>query len=218
EHAAEVAQLYKEFYQAYWQPKAPEFPGLERQFLFQDLRYARAFDHIYDEFFPADGNINMTPLHKIGYESVPGRTFRIDLPHNNSTTQVEALLYGMQQTFPRFEKVAARCSEVMPLLDENQQTFFNDNLRLYAYYMSHLSKALYHYVLAYKHQDDRNALLRHLDLAWHEASRARGYLYEGQHGVFHNWYANADPLSRTFQIDTLLERIQTLKGRVPSIN
>lgn len=42
----EVAQLYKDYYDVYWIPKKNEMEGLERQFLFQDLRYARVFDQI----------------------------------------------------------------------------------------------------------------------------------------------------------------------------
>ena len=44
EHATEAAKLYHDYYYAYWQQKPSEFPGLERQFIFQDLRYSRVFD------------------------------------------------------------------------------------------------------------------------------------------------------------------------------
>lgn len=210
-YASKMADLYREFYQAYWIPKKSEFEGLERQFIFQDLRYARAFDHIYDEFFAASGEVNMNPLHKIGYESVPGRTFRIDMEYNHAENQVDALLNGMLETIPKFERVAERCTEMMAKLEEDRQTFFNDNLRIFSYYMFHLSKTLYHYVLAYKFQEDKEILLRNLDLASREARLAQQYLFEAEHGVFSTWYSSAEPLKRTFQIDTLLNKIATLK-------
>lgn len=212
-YAEDIAELYKEFYIAYWIQKESEFEGLERQFVFQDLRYARAFDHIYDEFYASVDEINMNPLHKIGYESVPGRTFRIDLKHNNAGNQVDALLNGMLKTIPKFELVAEKCSEMMLKLDGHSKIFFNDNLRIYSYYMTHISKTLYHYVLAYKNQGDKDALIRNLDLAYLEATRAQQYLFEGQHGVFSTWYTNADPLRRTFQIDSLLNKITILKDK-----
>ncbi len=217
EHAKEVAHLYKDFYNAYWQPKESEFPGMDRQFLFQDLRYARAFDHIYRVFYSSGEPVNMNPLRDIGYERVPGRTFRIDLKYNNSNNQVDALLYGMKKTIPGFESVAARCSRMIYQLDDDKQTFFNDNLRIYSYYMTHLSKSLFHYVYAYKHQSDKNILIRNLDLAGAEAVRAKQYLYEAQHGIFYNWYSNAEPLTRTFQIDSLIERIAMLKQEATKI-
>lgn len=210
-HAKEIAELYKEFYHAYWNQKESVFEGLERQFVFQDLRYARAFDHIYDEFYPSGGEVNMNPLHKIGYESIPGRTFRIDVGYNHAENQVDAILHGMQQTIPKFERVAAKCSEMMLKLDDDRQLFFNDNLRIYSYYMAHLSKTLYHYVKAYKYQGDRDVLVRNLDLALLEVTRARQYLTEGQHGLFSTWYTNASQMKRTFQIDSLINKISVLK-------
>ena len=82
--------------------------------------------------------------------------------------------------------------------------------------MAHLSKALYHYVYAYKHQHDKEILIKHLNLAYNEASRAQNYLFEAQHGVFSTWYTNADPLTRTFQIDTLKSKLLLLKEKAQS--
>ena len=103
---------------------------------------------------------------------------------------------------------------MMPQLDADKQTFFNDNLRLYSYYMTHLSKALYHFVYAYKNQGTEDALIKNLDLAYAEAVLAKQYLNEAQHGIFSTWYSNADPLERTFQIDYLLNKITLLKNKI----
>ena len=213
-HADEIALLYKEFYEAYWIPKKSEFEGLERQFVFQDLRYARAFDHTYSRFFEPETDMN--PLHKIGYESIPGRTFRIDTAFNNAPNQVDAILNGMQLSIPKFETLAARCSRMMLSLNEDRQVFFNDNLRIHCYYMTHLSKALYHYMYAYKHQKNTEALVRHLELAHMEAVRAQNYLFEAEHGVFSTWYTNAEDMSRTFQINELQEKILLLRDKALS--
>ncbi len=171
EHAVAIAQLYADYYDAYWEPKESEFEGLKRQFLFQDLRYARVFDQVYPQFFSSPAP-DLNPLHDIGYERMPGRSFRIDLEQNNAANEVDAILNGMQQTIHRFETVATRCSEMMLALDDDKQVFFNDNLRVFSYYMAHLSKSLYHYLYAYKHQADSDLLIRHLNLAHTEAVRA----------------------------------------------
>lgn len=211
ELAKEIAQLYKDFYNSYWQPKASVFPGMKRQFIFQDLRYARAFDHINHVFYSSQEKLNLNPLREIGYESVPGRTFRIDCEYNNSKNQVDAILFGMEKTIPHFESVAERCSKMMSQLDAGKRTFFNDNIRIFSYYMSFLSKTLYHYVYAYKNQANRDILIKNLEMADSEAVQAKQYLYEGQHGIFSTWYSNADPLTRTFQIDSLIKNITLLK-------
>jgi len=217
-HAKQVAQLYKNYYNAYWQPKPNEFGGMERQFIFQDLRYARAFDHIYRVFYASGEKLNMNPLRDIGYESIPGRTFRIDCEYNKSDNQVDAILYGMKKTIPQFESVADRCSKMMLSLDPDKQPFFNDNLRIYSYYMAHLSKTLYYYVYAYKNQAKKDVLVKNLELAHDEAVQAKHYLYEGQHGIFSTWYSNAEPLTRTFQLDSLIENINVLKQQAIKMN
>jgi hypothetical protein len=211
EHAIGIAQLYKNYYNAYWEPKESEFEGMDRQFLFQDLRYARVFDHVGRLFYSSDTTPNLDPLHEIGYERVPGRTFRIDLEHNDAENQVDAILNGMKKTIPKFESVAVRCSEMMLQLEDDKQAFFNDSLRIFSYYMVHLSRTLYHYLYAYKNQSDKDVLLRNLDLAYNEVVRAQQYLYEAQHGVFSTWYSGADPLTRTFQIDKLKDEISSLR-------
>ena len=210
-HASEVTQLYKDFYNSYWNPKPTLFEGMERQFTFQDLRYARAFDHIYNVFYSTTEEVNMNPLRDIGYESEPGRTFRIDLEHNQSNNQVDALLHGMQQTIPKFEAVASRCSKIMLQLDKDRQTFFNDNLRIYSYYMAYLSQTLYHFVAAYKNQATKDILIKNLDLAYTSANQAKSILLEGQHGIFSTWYSDAEDMVRTFQLDSLIEKIELLK-------
>jgi len=63
---------------------------------------------------------------------------------------------------------------------------------------------------AYKHKTEKNILIENLELARNEALQAQGSLFEAQHGVFSTWYSNADPLSRTFQIDELIRNIDGL--------
>jgi hypothetical protein len=66
---------------------------------------------------------------------------------------------------------------------------------------------------AYKHQNNKDVLLRNLKLAHSEAVRAQNYLFEGEHGVFSTWYKNAEDMRRTFQIDELQRDILLLKDK-----
>jgi hypothetical protein len=159
----------------------------------------------------------MNPLKEIGYESVPGRTFRIDNEFNKSRNQIDAILKGMQITIPRFELVAARCSKIKDQLDISKRTFFNDNLRIFSYYMTHLSKTLYRFVFAYKNQGEKEVLIENLKLAHDEAVLAKEYLKEGEHGIFSTWYSNAEDMTRTFQLDSLIKNINTLKQKAIDI-
>jgi hypothetical protein len=219
-HAAAIAQIYRDYYQAFWEPKKPEFPGMERQFLFQDLRYARVFDQVARVFYATPGAPNLNPLRDIGYERVPGRTFRIDLKDLGAANQVEALIAGMQRTIPRFQAVADRCSEIRAKLDPDRQAFFNDNLRVYSYTMASLSRALLEFLIAYQQQANPTALVEHLERAEQAVDSAQRYLHETEHGVFATWYRDAEPMTRTVQLDTWKSRLMELRktaldGRKP---
>jgi hypothetical protein len=210
-HANTIAQLYRDYYGSFWEQKKPEFPGMERQFVFQDLRYARAFDHVTRVFFATPGAPNLNPLRDIGYERVPGRTFRIDLKDLGAVNQIDALIAGMQQTIPRFQAVAERCTEIRSRLEPDRQVFFNDNLRVYSCTMASLSRALLEFLSAYRHQANRTAMLEHLDRAEQAVDAAQRYLHEAEHGVFATWYRDAEPMSRTVQLDSWKSTLRTLR-------
>jgi hypothetical protein len=215
EHAAAAARLYRDYYRAYWEPKRPEFPGMERQFVFQDLRHARAFDHVTRQFWASPGRPNLNPLRDIGYERMPGRTFRLDLVQLGAANQVEALIAGMQGAQARFAAVAAQADALHAKLDPARRVFFNDNLRVYAHVMAHLSRALGEFLLGYRDQADRAAVVRHLTQAEREVEILQAFQRETQHGIFAHWYDHAEQMDRTVQFDawrTTLQRLRQQKS------
>lgn len=197
-HAAEAAQLYKDYYYAYWQQKPSVFPGLERQFIFHDLRYSRVFDQIGKRF----NDFSPNPLYDIGFERVPGRSFRID-----GDNQVDSLLMGMEKTIDRFAKVSRRCESLLERLPKQNQRFFRDNLVAPCRYMEALSRSLYHFVSAYKESDKR---AENLDSSIEQLEKARDILYATQEGVFSTWYAG-DTTDGKFNIPAKLSMLNRLR-------
>ena len=201
EHADEIAQLYHDYFYSFWNQRKSDFPGgMERQFIFQDHRHARAIGYIAEDFF----NYKDKPLPDFYmYERVKGRVFRIVPEDNGVDTQVDAILVGMKGAAESFGDVAARAQELMPKLEKTRQTFFYDNLLCYALYMEHLSKTLYHFTYAYKNQADQAVLVENLKTAYAEMEQARDALYASQHGPFETWYAP----DRLFGIQNVLDTI-----------
>lgn len=205
EHAADIAQIYKDFFYAYWEQKKSDFPGgMERQYVFQDQRYARGIRYITETFF----NYNPNPLPDLfGFERVPGRVFRVVPADNNAENQVDALLNGMEATIAKFSDVATRCEKMIQLLPKEKRTFFYDNILAYSSYMEHLSRSFRHFVYAYKHQSDKQTLIQNQNAAIIEIEKAREKLFKTQHGVFKTWYAE----DRLFDFKTILESYYKLK-------
>lgn len=196
DHADEIASLYRDYYHAYWTQKMPDFPGgFDRQYIFQDLRHSQVIKMINNAWSTYTDN----PLTEIGYESVPGRTFRIEGP-----SQVDAILEGMQKEMKAFADVAERCDAIMPTLDADKQTYFYDHLSAYAHYMAHLSKAVYYFTHAYKYPADRRA---DLVVSLAEMKAARDALLASQHGVFANWYDTDDKFEMNNRISAIRSRL-----------
>lgn len=191
EHASEVARLYHSYYYAYWQQRPSEFPNLERQFIFHDLRHGQVLNQIADKF----DRFTPNPLSDIGFERMKGRSFRLTGENN-----VDTLLVGTLAAAERFDKVATRCDEMMLQLPIESQSFFYDNLSGYAHYMASLSRALYYFVYAYKYEEGRHEYLQNsLD----SMLTARNALYASQHDAFATWYAGDSIFNMNYKIQTL---------------
>ncbi len=199
-HAAEIKQLYRDYFYAYWEQRPSAFPGLERQYIFQDLRYSRIIRLICSKFSPYTDN----PLEDIGFEREEGRTYNID-----SDNQVEALLSALPGTAEKFMTVANKISVTKSGLDEQTQLFFNDNLRTQAYFMSYLNTCVYHLIYAYKYQSNKDVCLQHLELSLQAMEKSQTALYEAQHGIFDTWYSG-DKDGGYFNMDRAINSIAGL--------
>jgi len=195
EHAAEAAQLYHDYYYAYWNPKKSDFPGgFDRQYVFQDLRHSQVIKQINNTW----NTFKTNPFTEIGYESVPGRTFRIE-----GRNPVDSVLAGMSREMEAFADVARRCEALSSQLPTSNTQFFYDHLSAYAHYMEQLSTAVYHFVYAYKNPNDERFL--HLQTAYQAMKAAKEALLASQHGVFSTWYATDDK----FEMDARIENIRS---------
>ncbi len=205
EYADEIAGLYKDYFYSFWTQRKPDFPGgMERQFIFHDQRHSRAIFYISKTFF----NYNPNPLpDRFGYERVPGRVFRVIPEDNGEDNQVDAMLKGMSESAENFGRVTDKCMEIMTKLPADKQPFFYDNLMAYSSFMEHLSLTLYHYVYAYKYQQDNKVLTDNLNIAYSEMEAARDALYASQRGSFDTWYSP----DRIFGLNSTLETINNTR-------
>lgn len=197
EAAAEAAALYRDYYNAYWNQRPSEFPGMDRQFIFQDLRHAQVFNQILPQFDTYRAN----PLSDIGFERVKGRSFRLC-----TDNAVDEIIGGMEGSTTRFADVARRCDDLMKRLPTEKQQFFYDNLGAYAHYMAALSGSVGAFLKAYRGDDNRHALLLQ---ARSRLSDARKALHASQHGAFDTWYAT----DRLFDMSRKIDDLDKLAAR-----
>jgi hypothetical protein len=207
EHAADVADLYRDFFDSYWRQKMPDMEGFPRQYLFQDMRYARAMEQLTAHF--ARG-YSPNPLEdRAAWAPIPGEYFRIEPRDTGSDNQLGAIATGTGSSIEKLERVVAKADRIHAALPPARRAFFNDNLRVQARFMLHLNKTLNAVTRAFMTletgADGRTIAL--LEAAESSLDAARRALGEAEHGRFEHWYEGDDK----FRLDGLEERIRAAR-------
>jgi hypothetical protein len=199
-NADRTASLYRDFYNSYWTQKKPDLAGFDRQYVFQDMRYARAMEQILAEL-PRNRDLN--PLNETKMDK-NGGYFRIVPEDNGAASQIEAIVRGTTASIARLEPLVARADRQLASLPESERPFFNDQLRTPARFMLRLNQALRATAQAMQLLPDKiqaSALLR---AAGRDLATMRDILREAEHDQFVHWYDG----DRLFGLDKLNERVQ----------
>jgi hypothetical protein len=186
--AITIAALYTDYYNAYWLPKKADIPGFDRQYVFQDLRYAKAIEQIctlWDRPYLADP-FNDRNKGVGGAMATGGRQYSI-APEPN---QIEAALNGTQNSMAKFKVVAAKADAIYQSLSGSPKLFFNDDLRLQAQFMAQVNQALNNIVQAYKDKHDGKTAdsKSHVEAALKSVIALKTIKAQADHDRFSDWY------------------------------
>jgi len=205
EHAAEAAELTREYFHAYWEQHPPTRAGFERQFIFHDLRYGRAMRDLLTVL--EKGEQTLEPLRQKEF-------FMIDPARAGAETTLEAILVGTETSGRAFAGVAARADRLRDGLPERNRGFFNDSLRVPAHFMAEINlvlRALAKAVEAAPESAERRGRIREARAAY---TRAREFLAETEHGLFSPWHPR--PGERDlFHLNPLETRLRDLDDAGP---
>jgi hypothetical protein len=200
EKARDIAALYRRFYDSYWAQKKADLPGFDRQYIFQDQRYARAIEQLLPQL--AKGR-NLDPLNERTRDAV-GRYFRIVPADSGAKTQIEAILNGTAASIERLTGVVRDADRLLPSIPERGRVFFNDNLRIQASFLLHLNHVLQSVARAMEALPDKGRAIDSLHDARRSAAAMRGALREAEHDRFAGWYDG----DRVFGLDRMSDRIE----------
>ncbi|MBI5692317.1 MAG: glycosyl hydrolase 115 family protein [Verrucomicrobia bacterium] len=201
--AAEAAELYRAYYQAYWTQKPSDIPGFARQYLFQDMRYARAVEMLLKDMAAGIHRPNPLDGHPLDRPDTGGGYFRVELRPGDAN-QVAALLRGTAESGRQFAAIVAQADALMPRIAPEGRVFFDDNLRLRARVMQQLNSLLHESTLAYQAYGNQEARRRHLAAAVGCVESVRAMLDLTQHRTFAGWYDS----DRVFGLDALRDKLR----------
>lgn len=195
ENADAVSDLLRQYYNAYWQPKRPDFLDMKRQYLFHDFRHAKVIDQIAGRFF----DYNRNPLFDIGFERIKGRSFRIQ-----GDNQVDTLIQQLTLEEERFGKVQRKIEDFLAQHNSiGNRLLFEHNVLAHCKYMHKLSGATLRFVEAYKLQRNGAAKMQESISLLQEARKA---LKATEQGHFQHWYDG----DRLFGFQGKLDRMRDI--------
>jgi hypothetical protein len=209
-HANEIATLYRDYYQAYWQQKPSDIPGFERQYLFQDERYSRAIEMLLKDMANDVNRPNPLDGHPLDQPDTGGGYFRVELQPGDAD-QVAALLRGTAESQDKFSAVAAKAEALRSQLAPQDRVFFDDNLAVRALLMVQLNIMLHETTLAYLAHSQPKERREHLEAALHAADAIQTELDTTEHDSFAHWYDSDQHFGLAPLRDRLRQEISRLK-------
>lgn len=205
-HATRVAALYRDFYRSYWEQKRPDLPDFPRQYVFQEMRYARAMEQIVPAI--AKGR-NLDPLNELKMDK-NGGYFRIVPADNDTGSQIDAILKGTEDSMAKLKSVVAAADAELALLPPGRREFLNDNLRVPAKFMLRLNEALHAVAQAMSAMPDRGRAAADLDAASRAIAAMLEVLRESEHDRFQGWYDG----DRLFGMAALAKRVESARAEL----
>lgn len=199
-HAEAVAALYRDYYDAYWQQRRPDLPGFKRQYIFQDYRLARSIMVLTKRLAAKpDARRDLNPFRG-------GDWFRIEPAQYQQDSQLDALIQGMDTSVQDLTAVTRRADALLGELPAASRSFFNDNLRVQAYYLLHLSDAVRHLARTLRSRLDGqlSAARDQLQQAKQAARAMVACLAETEHSPFESWYDERSSMGPKSRLDEVL--------------
>jgi len=210
EHASDIADLYRDFFNSYWQQKQPDLEGFERQYIFQDMRYARAIEQLTGHF--SKGYVPNPLQDRAAWVPIAGEYFRIVPEDTGTQNQLEAILKGTDSSIAKLQLVVTRAEDLFDTLPASRRVFFKDNLLVQAKFMLHLNETLNAITRAFMTLEvgASKETVDLLDLAANSLNAARHALDQAAHGRFTGWYDT----DTKFKLDGLEEHIRQARDSI----
>lgn len=182
-HGPQVTELYREFFNAYWQQRKPDIPGFARQYIFHDLRIARAARDLMRATAVEVTEADLLGDRGIGY-------YRIVPADSAASSKVDAVLTGNRLAAERFAKVTMRSDELAPQLDLQGAPFFVQSLLMQARFMTAASACTAACAEAYKARNQKSAYDQWMRKAQAEADTMSSILKNADNSSpLKGWYA-----------------------------
>jgi hypothetical protein len=180
QHALAALGIYKIYYDAYWQQRQPDLRNFDRQYIFHDLRYARASENLLARV--ETRRYTPDPLFADSHmlRIVPGAAGAADEPH--------AIAIGTLASAARFEAATHDAERLRAELPPEEGRFFQEAIEADAQFMRSANRFLYEIAQAYIAVENPNEAREHLDGAAQYLAEMQATSESRERPYLPNWY------------------------------
>jgi hypothetical protein len=118
--AEKVRDAYHDYYYAYWQQRAPDLKDFPRQYIFHDLRYARATENLLERI--ETGRYTSDPLFRDPH------MLKIDPAYSGASDEPHAILNGTTAAATRLHAVVTTTQHIVDQAPQESRRFLNESL------------------------------------------------------------------------------------------
>ena len=182
EHGPAIATLYREFYDAYWCQRPSDLQNFPRQYIFHDLRIARASRDLLKAATDLEERSKILDERDSGF-------YRIGDVSEGIDARINALVTGVSASAERFANVAAQCDKIAPRLPDQGAAFFHDGLKRQAKFMTAASRCLLACADGYRDRASPVTYREAMQRAMIEIKSMESALAPQNEGDFAKWYS-----------------------------
>jgi hypothetical protein len=194
--AKAVRDLYHSYYYAYWQQKKPNLKNFDRQYIFHDLRYARAAENLLARL--ETGHYSAAPLFQDPH------MLKIDPADSQASDEPHAIINGTTMSIERLQKVVAASRQLAPRMPDANRALFDETLQSDASFMLAANLFLRDVAHAYIEVNDAKSANQYLASAAMHLEEMRNLVAARQRPYLTGWYEH----ETKFNLDGMVHRLE----------
>ncbi len=194
--APAVHDVYRAYYDAYWQQRRGDLKGLQRQYIFHDLRYARAGENLLARI--ETRRYTPSPLF------ADSHMLRIVPGDNGGADEAHAIVNGTAASAERFEAVVKSATKINAALSRDQAGFFQEAVLADAQFMLDANMFLHETAEAYIAVEQPAVAEQHLAKAATHLAEMRTATISRERAYLPDWYQH----ETKFNVDGMTHRLE----------
>ncbi len=206
--AKPIHDAYRDYYFAYWRQRAPDLKDFPRQYIFHDLRYARAAENLLARI--EIGHYTSDPLFRDPH------MLKIDPAYSGASDETHAIVNGTTAAAQRLQAVVTIAQHLVEQAPPESHRFLNESLLSDAKFMLAANLFLKDVAESYIAVDDAPSAKRALSAASSHLEEMQAAIASRSTSSMPDWYQHETKFDLPGMSRRLQHAQETIAARIES--